>query len=292
MDFSSQPSSSEESEQRHSEEETLPQSLPAADAVPEKPEPQHVDPIAEDVPTQSIAPSASLTEESEPQRVDPTTEEDVPTQPIVAAEPLVEGVEQQPTLPFDPTENEVLEEEVFDEDEDEDLDLEGTTPARTGVFISRGVLIAAACAVVVVALLATLLVVVTRPKDPPTDWIASYTPTPTAGVATGGKIVYYLHWTNQNGELQGQLQLATVANGTLESATAATIGLYSKDNHIIYVVITLNGQASTLTGKINDASDTLTLNAPGATTPNSGLVFHIGSAGDYKQQTKQLGAKK
>jgi len=300
MDLSSQPSSSEESEQHHhsEEEETLLQSSPAAASLPE--EPEHVDPIAEDVPTQPAT-------ASEPEYVDPVTE-DVPTQPAtaseslaegieqqptspsLASESLAEGIEQQPTSPFDPAGDEVLDEEVFDEDED--LELEGAAPARAGVFISRGVLIATVSAVVILALLATLLVVVTRPKDPPTDWIASYTPAPAAGTTSSGKILYYLHWTNQNGALQGQLQLATVANGTLQSATAPTTGLYSKDNHIIYVVVTLNGQASTLTGKINDASDTLTLNAPGATGADSGLVFHIGSANDYTLAKKQLGSAK
>jgi hypothetical protein len=309
MDLSSQPSSSEESEQHHhsEEEETLLQSSPAAASLPEEPEhvdpiaedvptqpatasePEHVDPIAEDVPTQPATASEVLAEETEPGHVDPVTE-DVPTQPALASESLAEEIEQQPTSPFDPAGDEVLDEEVFDEDED--LELEGAAPARAGVFISRGVLIATVSAVVILALLATLLVVVTRPKDPPTDWIASYTPAPAAGTTSSGKILYYLHWTNQNGALQGQLQLATVANGTLQSATAPTTGLYSKDNHIIYVVVTLNGQASTLTGKINDTSDTLTLNAPGATTPNSGLVFHTGSANDYKQATKQLGSSK
>jgi hypothetical protein len=310
MDLSSQPSSSEESERHHhsEEEETLLQSSPAAASLPEEPEhvdpvaedvpaqaatasgPEHVDPIAEDVLTQPATAPEVLAEETE-QHVDPITE-DVPNQPALASEQLAEETEQQPTSPFDPAGDEVLDEEVFDEDEDEDLELEGASPARAGVFISRGVLIAAACAVVVVVLLATLLVVVTRPKDPPTDWIASYTPAPAAGTTSSGKILYYLHWANQNGALQGQLQLATVANGTLQSATAPTTGLYSKDNHIIYVVVTLNGQASTLTGKINDASDTLTLNAPGATGADSGLVFHTGSANDYKQATKKLGSSK
>jgi hypothetical protein len=292
MDLSSQSPSSDDSEQHHhSEEETLLQSSPAADPFPKETEQQHVDPIAEDVPTQPAAASEVLAEETEPQHVDPIAE-DVPTQSAIASEPLAEGAEQQPTSSSVPAEDEVLEEEVFDEDEDEDLELEGTSPARAGVFISRGVLIAVACAVVVVALLATLLVVVSRPKDPPTDWIASYTPAPVAGTTSSGKTLYYLHWTNQNGALQGQLQLATVANGTLQSATAATTGLYSKDNHIIYVVITLNGQASTLTGTINNAGDTLTLNAPGTTGPGSGLVFHTGSASDYKQETKKLGSGK
>jgi hypothetical protein len=289
MDLSSQSPSSDDSEQHHhSEEETLLPSSPAADSLPEEP---HVDPIAEDVPTQPAAASEVLAEETEQPHVDPITE-DVPTQATMASEPLAEETEQQPTSSFVPAEDEVLDEEVLDEDEDEDLELEGASPARPGVFISRGVLIAAACAVVIVALLATLLVVVTRPKDPPTDWIASYTPAPVAGTTSSGKTLYYLHWTNQNGALQGQLQLATIANGTLQSATAATIGLYSKDNHIIYVVVTLNGQASILTGKINDAGDTLTLNAPGATGPDSGLVFHTGSASDYKQATKTLGSGK
>ncbi|MBV9712785.1 MAG: hypothetical protein JO011_17940, partial [Ktedonobacteraceae bacterium] len=69
-------------------------------------------------------------------------------------------------------------------------------------------------------------------------------------------------------------------------------GLYNRDNHIIYVVITINGQADTLTGKINDANDTLNLNPAGVTGQNSQFVFHIGNANDFKQATKKLGAGK
>jgi hypothetical protein len=274
MDLPSQ-SSEEEEQHPHAAEETLLPSSPAAESHPE--EARHVDPVSEDVPTLPTLASDPLAEE--PQHTD-LVGDDAPTLLASTSEPLAEETESQPTSSFDE-----------DGDEDEDLELEGASPAQPGVFVSRGVLIAVACAVVIVALLATLLVVVTRPKDPPTDWIASYTPA--AGTSsTTGKIVYYLHWKNQNGALQGQLQLATFSNGALQSATAPTTGLYSKDNHIIYVVVTLNGQASTLTGNINDAGDILTLNAPGAASPGSGLVFHTGSANDYKQETKKLGPAK
>lgn len=284
MDLPSQPSSSEEAEQHpHTVEETIIPSTPAADPLPEVT--QHVEPVTEDVSTGSIVASDPSVEETEPQHED-LVGDDVPTPLASTSEPLAEEAELQPTPSLAPDENEAL-----DEDEDEDFEPDGASPARPGVFISRGVLIAAGCAVVVLALLATLLVVVSRPKDPPTDWIASYTSAPSA-TSAGGKVLYYLHWTNQNGVLQGQLQLATFSNGTLQSATAPTTGLYSKDNHIIYVVVTLNGQASTLTGNINNAGDILTLNAPGAASPGSGLVFHTGSANDYKQETKKLGPAK
>ncbi|WP_136625252.1 hypothetical protein [Dictyobacter kobayashii] len=141
-----------------------------------------------------------------------------------------------------------------------------------------------------VALLAALLVFVNRPKDPPSDWISSFTPP--AGTSSASKILYYLHWTNENGELKGQLQLSAVANGAPQSLTAPATGLYNRDNHIIYVVITINGQAGTLMGKINDANDTLTLNQVGATSQASQLVFHTGSANDYKQATQKLAPAK
>ena len=284
MNLSSQSSSSEESEQHpHSAEETLIPPSPAANSHPDETEPQHVDPATEDAPT-LVSTSEPSAEETEQQHAAPVAEDVSPF--VSTSEPVAEGTELPPTSSLDPNEDEAL-----DEDEDEDFESEDASSARPGVFISRGVLIAVGCAVVVVALLATLLVVVSRPKDPPTDWIASYTAAAST-TSTGGKILYYLHWTNQNGVLQGQLQLATVTNGALQSATATTTGVYSKDNHIIYVVITLNGQASTLTGNINNAGDTLTLNAPGATGPGSGLVFHTGSANDYKQETKKLGSAK
>ncbi len=282
MDLPSQSSSSEEEEQHpQAAEETL-QPSAATTEVPSE-EGQHVDPVTEDVSTQpTLVSDPSAEEEQHGDLIGDT----VPASFASTSEPLVEGTEPQPVSSFDQDGS-----EAFDEDDDEDFELEGASPARPGVFIRRGVLIAVGCAVVIVALLATLLVVVTRPKDPPTDWIASYTSAASA-TSTGGKVLYYLHWTNQNGALQGQLQLATFSNGTLQSATAPTTGLYSKDNHIIYVVVTLNGQASTLTGNINNAGDTLTLNAPGATGPGSGLVFHTGSASDYKQATKKLGPAK
>lgn len=132
--------------------------------------------------------------------------------------------------------------------------------------------------------------VVNRPKDPPTDWIASYTPP--AGSSSTGKVLYYLHWTNQNGELKGQMQLAAISNGTPQSLTVPATGLYNRDNHLIYVVIVIDGQPDTLTGKINAANDTLNLNLVGATGQSSLFVFHIGDANDFKQATKELDGTK
>ncbi|GLV59713.1 hypothetical protein KDH_65390 [Dictyobacter sp. S3.2.2.5] len=175
-----------------------------------------------------------------------------------------------------------------DEDEDEDLEEDDATtqPARSGIFIKKGVLIGVISAIVLVALLATLLFFVNRPKDPPTDWLSSVTPP--AGSGSANKILYYLHWSNNNGELKGQLQLAAYANGAPQSLTAPASGLYSRDNHDIYVVVTINGQATTLSGKINDSNDTLTLNQVGAPSQASQLVFHTSSADVYKQETKKL----
>ncbi len=271
-------------------EEVPTESAPVADSLPEETQSQSVNPVTEEVPTESAPVVDSLPEETQSQSMNPIAE-GVPEQSAETSEPLAdETVPQIASLDQDETVPQITSLDQDEEDEDEDLEDEEET--RSGVFIGRGLLIAIGCAVVIVALMATLLVVVTRPKDPPTDWIASYTPPATASTPAGGKILYYLHWTNQNGSLKGQLQLATVSNGALQSATAATIGLYSKDNHVIYVVITLNGQASTLAGTINDNNDTLTLDSPGATTPGGGLIFHTGSANDYKLATKNLGAKK
>ena len=226
--------------------------------------------------------------------------EETPTQPSPASESLFEEIEQQPahsvsedtpTQPASSSEPNGAEVEASDEGEafePAQSVLSPSLPSQSGVFIHKGFLIAATCAVVVVVLLAALLVFVNRPKDPPTDWIASYTPP--AGTSSARKILYYLHWTNQNGELNGQLQLAANVNGTLQSLTAVATGLYNRDNHIIYVVVTINGQADTLTGKINENNDTLTLNPVGVSGQSSQIVFHIGSANDYKQATKKLGS--
>jgi hypothetical protein len=306
MDLPSQPPSSEETKQQHihSSEEAPIQPSPDADSLTEETQPQSANPVTEETPTPSAPVADSLSEEIQPLHADPIIE-GIPEQPASTSEPLTEETEPQITsldqdktepqitsLDQDKTEPQITSLDQDEEEEDEDEDLEDEEETRSGVFIGRGLLIAIGCAVVIVALMATLLVVVTRPKDPPTDWIASYTPPATAGTPAGGKILYYLHWTNQNGSLKGQLQLATVTNGALQSATATTVGLYSKDNHIIYVVITLSGQASTLAGTINDNNDTLTLDAPGTTTPGNGLIFHTGSANDYKLAAKNLGAKK
>ncbi len=160
-------------------------------------------------------------------------------------------------------------------------------PAKSsGVFVPRSLLIAAVSVLVLIALLAALLVFVNRPQDPPTDWIGSYTPP--AGSSSTGKILYYLHWTNQNGSLNGQLQLAANSNGKLQSLTVPATGLYNRDNHIIYVVVTISGQPDTLTGNINNTNDTLMLNEVGATSQDSQIVFHRGSSNDYNQATKKL----
>lgn len=179
--------------------------------------------------------------------------------------------------------------------EDENIEISEIPSAdgqstRAGIFIHRSILIAAAAILVLAILLVSLLFFLNSPKDPPTDWIASYTPTSTT--STSGKILYYLHWTNQNGDLKGQLQLAAVSNGAPQSLTAPTTGLYNRDNHIIYVVIVVSGNQDVLLGKINDSNDTLTLNPVGATDTTNQIVFHKGSAADYKAQTKQLDAKK
>ncbi|MBV9615236.1 MAG: hypothetical protein JO031_07260, partial [Ktedonobacteraceae bacterium] len=232
MNLSPQSPSSEEPEGQpvlSSSEEPSPQPSPASDALPEEGEQQPVDSASEDISTQAAS----------------------------SSEPPMEEAEQHLASPSEPDETETS---VLDEDETSEPaqpESSPSQPSQSGVFVRKGLLIAAVSAVVVVALLATLLVFVTRPKDPPTDWIASFTPPP--GSSTG-KILYYLHWTNQNGELNGQLQLATIANGIPQSLAAPATGLYNRDNHIIYVVITINGQADTLTGKINDANDTLNLN--------------------------------
>jgi hypothetical protein len=249
---------------------------------------------SEDAPTQSVSPSDIHPENAHPEEAGHPILEDTPTLPEETSE--LNASEDIPTVPASIAESDGTvssklagnENSQLNEDRDEDEGEDEDEDEPAGVFIRRGWLIAAACAVVAVALLATLLLVVNSPKDPPTDWIASYTPL--AGTSSTGKILYYLHWTNQQGDLKGQLQLAANANGTPQSLTAPAVGLYNRENHIIYVVITINGQAGTLTGKINDANDTLTLNQVGATSQSSQLVFHMGSLDDYKQATKKLGA--
>jgi hypothetical protein len=217
--------------------------------------------------------------------------EDIPTQPATSSEPLTEGSEPQIAASTDADgvassendEGEVAEDdEGYDDYDDERL--------QSGLFIRKGLLIAIVSAVVVVALLAALLVLVNRPKDPPTDWIATYTPP--AGSGSTSKVLYYLHWTNLNGDLKGQMQLAAIANGAPQSLTVPATGLYNRDNHIIYVVVVINGQADTLTGKISDTNDTLSLNPAGVTGTTSQFVFHTGSSDDFKQATKKLSGTK
>ena len=259
MNLSPQTPSPGEPEQPvlRSSEETSTQPSPAFDALPA-------------VPEQQPTPAA----------------EDVSTQPASSFEPLAEETEPQPG-----SSSEVNESDASSLDEDEDFEplqpVPSTSqPSHSGVFIRKGILLAVASALVIAVLLVVLLMVINRPKDPPTDWIASYTPP--AGTSTTGKVLYYLHWTNQNGELKGQLHLAAIANGTPQSYIAPATGLYNRDNHIIYVVVTINGQADTLLGKINDANDTLNLNPAGVTSQTSQFVFHIGNANDFNVATKNL----
>ena len=298
------------------QDETPAQQSPVADTPSEEtPQQSPVDSTSQDIPTDETikqAPVDSASDDPIPTPDTPASDipaSDIPTLPAPSAEPLLEETELPLALPYEPLaeqtelpltssyeadETEIPAEE--DEEDEEDAfesDLPGSSvvpSSQGGVFISKGWLIGVISAIVVVALLASLLVFVTRPKDPPTDWIATYTPP--AGSTTSGKVLYYLHWTNTNGALTGQLQLAANSSGSLQSLTAPASGLYNRDNHIIYVVIIINGQADTLTGKINDTNDTLNLNAAGATDQSSLLVFHIGTASDYKQATKNLVAKK
>jgi hypothetical protein len=313
MNLPPQPPSSEEPEQHpvlHSSEETLIQPSPVSDSSAEGAEetsseetliqPSPVSDSGAEGTEQQTTPSATEDMPTLPaSSSEPHMTEDIPTLPASSSEPHMEETEQEPVPAFEPDgiaysaldNNSTADgDTVSDEDEEDEEDDQAVSsqPSRSGVFIRKGVLIAAACAVVVVALLATFLVVASRPKDPPTDWIASFTPPPSSTSTSPSRILYYLHWTNQNGELQGQLQLAAKVNGKLQSITAPATGLYNKDNHIIYVVVTVSGQADTLVGKINATNDTLTLNSPGATDQSTQFVFHTGTANDYKQDTKQL----
>jgi hypothetical protein len=252
--------------------------LPPQPPLSEEPEQPPTLHSSEETPTQPAPASDSLSEEPEQPPAHSATE-DIPPPPASSSEPGEAEASELDEVEF----SELDEDEAF-----APAQASPFQPSRSGVFIHRGILIAATCALVVAVVLVALLVFVNRPKDPPTDWIASYTPP--AGTSSAKKILYYLHWTNQNGELKGQLQLAANVNGSLQSLTALATGLYNRDNHIIYVVVTINGQADTLMGKINDNNDTLTLNPAGATGQDSQIVFHIGSANDYKQATKKLGS--
>ena len=292
MNLPPQPPLSEEPEQQPIEEETLVQhptpgdtakGLPSTEeetlAQPSIPDDAKKDekgsPSIEDAPTQvsSVA--------------DISPEDDIPTQQGLSLTQDNPSTWSE-TNTSQESETSFIEENVVQNEEDEGLDEdEDLEPVKTGVFIRKEILIAAASAILLIALIAVLFLVISRPKDPPTDWIASYTPA--AGTSTTGKILYYLHWTDDNSELKGQLQLAANSNGTPQTLTAPATGVYDKDNHIIYIVFIINGGPATLTGKVNDNNDTLTLNQVGATTQEGLLTFHTGSAADYKKATDALG---
>ncbi len=303
MNLPPQLPSSEESEQQpslHSSEETLIQPSPTSDSLPEEEETEQqpaATPEQEETEVDAVEKSENtVAEEGDAVVVD---EGEVTVIGEGAAVVVDEGAAIGADGSEDTVANEgevvVVEEvegTVADDGEVtvvEEEDIFDSEPVQSGIFIPRGILIALACAVVAIILVASLLLFINRPKDPPTDWIASYIP---PSGSTTGKTLYYLHWTNQNGELNGQLQLAANPNGTPQSLTALATGLYNRDNHIIYVVITINGQADTLTGKVNDNNDTLTLNLVGATSTDGQLVFHTGTANDYKQATQKLGPTK
>jgi hypothetical protein len=235
--------------------------LPPHSQSPEEPEQQPTFNHSEDT-TQSKLTSDSHSEETKQPPVH-TDSEDSSTQAEASSGP-------------DETEDSLY---------NEDDTLFSTQSSQAGIFIHKGILIGAASAVLVAVLAVALLVFINRPQDPPTDWISSFTPPASSGGS--GKILYYLHWTNKNGALTGQLQLAANPNGTPQSLTAPATGLYDRDNHVIYVVVTINGQPDTLTGTITN-NDTLTLNQVGMISQDSQLVFHTGSASDYQQATKQL----
>ncbi|GCF08481.1 hypothetical protein [Dictyobacter arantiisoli] len=276
MNTTPQPPASEEPEQQpalHASEETHIQPVPNADSPENEAELQSTPAVSEeDIPTQPALSSESHEVEapvSDVREVSATGEGETPAS---------DG-ENTSTVYSDAT--------TVEDDEDDESYQPVAAASRPGLFIHRGVLIGIASVIVVAALLVGLLFFLNRPKDPPSDWISTYTP-PATTASAPVKILYYLHWTNQNGDLQGQLQLAANPNGTPQSLTAPTVGLYNKDNHIIYVVVTINGQPTTLMGKINANNDTLTLNQAGATNQSNALVFHTGSADDYKQATKKL----
>lgn len=286
----------------------------------EEPENQPTIHSTETTPTQPAPISDSPVEAAESQLA-PTASEDIPTLPTTSSKVPAEETEQVPTVPvverIEDTEHTVIAssepgetaiqhenavsnaeetlntEEIFDE---EPATSDFSEPARSGVFIHKGFLIAAACIVAAVLILVAVLVFVNNPKDPPTDWLASTNPASTTTspnrTTSTQKILYYLHWTNQNGDLKGQMQLAANTNGTPQSLTAPTIGLYNKNSHNIYVVITINGQPTTLTGKINDANDTLTLNQVNAPDQSDQLVFHMSNASEFKTATGKLNSPK
>lgn len=267
--------------------------LQSARKTPDQPAPTSETVSHEDVAEQPTSTSETATHTDAAEQPAYSSEEsayeDAAEQPTVQTTDDNEVAPHPMTFSESPAASEdavVADEAAEDDAEDLETDDAATQPAHSGVFIKKSVLISAISAVVLVALLAALLFYVNRPKDPPTDWISSFTPP--SGSGSANKILYYLHWTNENGELKGQLQLAAYANGAPQSLTAPASGLYNRDNHIIYVVITINGQPGTLMGKINDSNDTLTLNQVGAPNQATQLVFHTGSADAYKQATKSL----
>jgi hypothetical protein len=270
------------------EEASTTQPSPVAEQSSEEAQQPPVLHTPEEASTTQPSPAAEQSAEEAQQPPEELASEDISTQPATSSELLAEGSEPQIAASTDAdgvASSENDEGEVAEDDDDYDYER-----LQSGLFIRKGLLIAIVSAIAVVALLAVLLVLVTRPKDPPTDWIATYTPP--AGSGSTSKVLYYLHWTNLNGELKGQMQLAAIANGAPQSLTVPATGLYNRDNHIIYVVVVINGQADTLTGKISDTNDTLSLNPAGVTGTTSQFVFHTGSSDDFKQATKKLSGTK
>ncbi len=127
----------------------------------------------------------------------------------------------------------------------------------------------------------------THPSGPPTNWLA----TETVGKQ---RIVYYLHWNDDNGVLRGSLESSLFVAGVMQNSSWSFVATYDSQTTTLHITFDKVSAANlpyySADAKIN--GDTLTIKRANNSDPgNDALVFHPASAQDYTQAKNDLEKK-
>jgi hypothetical protein len=127
-------------------------------------------------------------------------------------------------------------------------------------------------------------------QEPPSDWLASYTS------STDGNALFYIHWANNNGNLQGTLEETAVFAMTGTTPVTVTLsidGTYDYQSHNVSLNLHDNQGLETLSGTVEN-NDQLMLHSADSsssvtgTGSSSDLVFHSSSSTEYENAKEHL----
>jgi hypothetical protein len=140
---------------------------------------------------------------------------------------------------------------------------------------------------VVIVIVAAFLITHGFRADPPSSWLA------TEPIGSTSKFVYYIHWTNHDGQLNGSMDeyyySSSSSYGSGQSQSYNLDGTYNYQDQT--VTLTVHNGAESVTIKGNISGNNMTLHSPASTSTSSAnrdLTFHTASQKDFddaKQNT-------